>query len=162
MTLTRIPPSPPFFLFCSQSVHGITLFVHLWRPLRFEERNRIFRPCALNVCLCLLLPFAHPRYVVLLSDSHTGVAENNRDPLKRYPSQQEFDGERVTETMRVALCKLRSFNVWRESESRPLRYSFRVYGPGRSFPERSEDIVYTLGPKGLSKEGLRVFSSRST
>jgi hypothetical protein len=40
------------------------------------------RPCALYVCLCLLLPFAHPRRVVLLGDSHTGVAEENRDPFK--------------------------------------------------------------------------------
>jgi hypothetical protein len=30
-----------------------------------------------------------------------------------------------------------------------------VYGPERSFTERSGEIVYTLGPKGLSK-GCRV------
>ncbi len=35
-----------------------------------------------------------------------------------------------------------------------------VYGPERSFTERSEDIVYTFGPKGLFK-GCRVFSSKS-
>jgi len=35
-----------------------------------------------------------------------------------------------------------------------------LYGPERSFTERSEDIAYTLGPKGLCK-GWRVFSSRS-
>jgi hypothetical protein len=35
-----------------------------------------------------------------------------------------------------------------------------VYSPERSFTERSEDIVYTLGPNGLSK-GCKVFSSRS-
>jgi hypothetical protein len=36
----------------------------------------------------------------------------------------------------------------------------KLYSPERSFTERSEDIAYTLGPKGLSK-GCRVFSSRS-
>jgi hypothetical protein len=35
-----------------------------------------------------------------------------------------------------------------------------LYSPERSFTERSEEMVYTLGPKGLSK-GCRVFSSRS-
>jgi hypothetical protein len=35
-----------------------------------------------------------------------------------------------------------------------------MHSPKRSFTERSEDIVYTLGPKGLFK-GCRVFSSRS-
>ena len=35
-----------------------------------------------------------------------------------------------------------------------------MYGPERSFTERSEDIVYTFGPKGLFK-GCRVFSSKS-
>jgi hypothetical protein len=35
-----------------------------------------------------------------------------------------------------------------------------VYGPERSFTERSEDIVYTFGPKGLFK-GCKVFSSKS-
>jgi hypothetical protein len=38
--------------------------------------------------------------------------------------------------------------------------SFHVYGPETSFTDRSEDIAYTLGPKGLSR-GCRVFSSRS-
>jgi hypothetical protein len=36
----------------------------------------------------------------------------------------------------------------------------KMYGPETSFTERSEDMVYTLGPKGLFK-GCRVFSSRS-
>ena len=36
----------------------------------------------------------------------------------------------------------------------------KVYSPERSFTERSGDIAYTLGPKGLSK-GCRVLSSRS-
>ena len=35
-----------------------------------------------------------------------------------------------------------------------------VYGPERSFTERSGEIVYTFGPKGLFK-GCRVFSSKS-
>jgi hypothetical protein len=35
-----------------------------------------------------------------------------------------------------------------------------LYSPERSFTERSEDILYTFGPKGLFK-GCRVFSSRS-
>jgi hypothetical protein len=34
------------------------------------------------------------------------------------------------------------------------------YGPKTSFTERSEDMVYILGPKGLFS-GCRVFSSRS-
>src|SRR5215469_10465218 len=34
------------------------------------------------------------------------------------------------------------------------------YGPKTSFTERSEDILYSFGPKGLFK-GCRVFSSRS-
>ena len=38
--------------------------------------------------------------------------------------------------------------------------NFVLYGPKTSFTERSEDILYTLGPKGLFK-GCRVFSSRS-
>lgn len=37
---------------------------------------------------------------------------------------------------------------------------FSLYGPKRSFTERSEDMVYTLGPKGLFS-GCKVFSSRS-
>jgi hypothetical protein len=37
---------------------------------------------------------------------------------------------------------------------------FRLYSPERSFTERSEDIVYIFGPKGLFR-GCRVFSSRS-
>ena len=45
--------------------------------------------------------------------------------------------------------------------SNPIRdVSQGVYGPKTSFTERSEDIVYTLGPKGLFS-GCRVFSSRS-
>jgi hypothetical protein len=35
-----------------------------------------------------------------------------------------------------------------------------LYSPDRSFTERSEDIVYTFGPKGLFR-GCRIFSSRS-
>jgi len=35
-----------------------------------------------------------------------------------------------------------------------------LYGPERSFTERSGEIVYTFGPKGLFK-GCRVFSSKS-
>ena len=38
--------------------------------------------------------------------------------------------------------------------------NIELYGPERSFTERSEDIVYTFGPKGLFK-GCRVFSSKS-
>ena len=35
-----------------------------------------------------------------------------------------------------------------------------VYSPERCFTERSGEIVYTFGPKGLFK-GCRVFSSKS-
>jgi hypothetical protein len=35
-----------------------------------------------------------------------------------------------------------------------------LYSPKRSFTERSEDILYTFGPKELSN-GCKVFSSRS-
>ena len=37
---------------------------------------------------------------------------------------------------------------------------FTLYSPERSFTERSGEIVYTFGPKGLCK-GCRVFSSKS-
>ena len=53
------------------------------------------------------------------------------------------------------ISKLRGLRLWSESESHPLRH-FSLYGPKRSFTERSEDIVYTLGPKSLFK-GCRVF-----
>src|SRR5216683_7757773 len=75
----RIPPSPPFFLFCSQSVRTAAFFVYLWRPLRFEERNRIVCPSALHICLCLLLPLSHPRRIVLLRDLYASVAQKNQD-----------------------------------------------------------------------------------
>jgi len=45
----RTPPSPLLFLFCSQSVRAAAFFVYLWRPLRFEERNRIVCPSAFYV-----------------------------------------------------------------------------------------------------------------
>jgi hypothetical protein len=35
-----------------------------------------------------------------------------------------------------------------------------VYSPDRSFTERSEDILYTFGPKGLFK-GCRVFTDEA-
>jgi hypothetical protein len=38
--------------------------------------------------------------------------------------------------------------------------NFFLYSPEKSFTERSEDMLYTHGPKGFSK-GCRVFSSRS-
>jgi hypothetical protein len=45
--------------------------------------------------------------------------------------------------------------------SNPLATTIlQMYGPERSFTERSEDIVYTFGPTGLFK-GCRVLSSRS-
>src|SRR5579859_43470 len=54
---------------------------------------------------------------------------------------------------------LRAFNVAFSSiPTAPTKSP--VYSPERSFTERSEDIVYTLGPKGFAK-GCRVLSSRS-
>jgi hypothetical protein len=38
--------------------------------------------------------------------------------------------------------------------------TIQLYVPERSFTERSGEIVYTFGPKGLCK-GCRVFSSKS-
>jgi hypothetical protein len=35
-----------------------------------------------------------------------------------------------------------------------------MHGPERSFTVRSEDIAYTLGPKGFTR-GSKVLSSRS-
>ena len=70
----QIPPSPPKFPFCFHSVHGGTFAVYLWRPLRFEECQRILRPGALDVRLCLFLALAHPWSVVPLRHFDTGVA----------------------------------------------------------------------------------------
>lgn len=45
--------------------------------------------------------------------------------------------------------------------SNPISHpNFLLYSPDRSLTERSEDILYTFGPKGLFK-GCRVFSSKS-
>jgi hypothetical protein len=79
--------SPPFFLFCSQSVRAAAFFVYLWRPLRFEERNRIVRPSALYIRFRLVLPLPHPRRVVFLSDSNAGVAEQYRNTFEWHTSQ---------------------------------------------------------------------------
>jgi hypothetical protein len=43
---------------------------------------------------------------MLLGDSYAAVAEQNRNPFKWYASQQKFDRERVTKTVRVAVCEL--------------------------------------------------------
>jgi hypothetical protein len=40
------------------------------------------------------------------------------------------------------------------------RSKSHVYGPKTSFTQRSEDIAYTFGPKGVCK-GCKAFSSRS-
>src|ERR1700731_2757694 len=66
----------------------------------------------------------------------------------------------VTERLKVLASKasVRETVPWvRIPPSPPY---LRLYGPKTSFTERSEDIAYTLGPKGLSR-GCRVFSSRS-
>jgi hypothetical protein len=55
----------------------------------------------------LLLAFAHPWPVVLLSDLHTLMPEKDRDALNRHARQQEFRCERIPESVRVSVLRLR-------------------------------------------------------
>ena len=56
----RIPPSPPFFLFCFHLVCELTLSVYLWCTLPLEERHGISQPSASYFGLRLLLELSNP------------------------------------------------------------------------------------------------------
>ena len=73
----RIPPPPPFFVFCFHLVHDLRCSTYLWCTLRLEEDNGILRPSASNIGLGLLLALSNPRVVVLLGYLDAGVSKQD-------------------------------------------------------------------------------------
>src|SRR6187549_1052786 len=51
----------------------------------------------------LLLPRLHPRAVMLLGDFHRTVAKQDGDLINRDAAQEQLDGKRVAEPMRMAV-----------------------------------------------------------
>src|SRR5215467_2681692 len=52
---------------------------------------------------------ADPRCVVILRYPHTLMAQQNRDSFNRHSSEEQFDSERVAETVRMSVRHARKF-----------------------------------------------------
>jgi len=60
-------------------------------------------PSAPNIGFQLLLTRPNPRCIVLLGDTYTLMAQENRNTLNRHARKQELHRKRIAEAMRVAI-----------------------------------------------------------
>src|ERR1017187_928784 len=135
--------SPNVFVFIS--VYGLPIPVYLWCTLRRGEHQRIAVPSSLHIGLQLLLPRPHPRGVMLLGHLHAAMAEHHGNPLQRHTRQQQFCGEGVAETMRVAIRHGRQF-----------KYPAQAAHVGASYPVAAR---FTAPKKVRAVHGIKAVQS---
>src|SRR5258708_25980734 len=79
----------------------------VYRTLRKNER--IAAPGVSQIRFQLFLSRAHPRRVMLLSDSHTLMAQQYRNSFNGHTGEKQFDSECVTETVCMSVRNVCEF-----------------------------------------------------
>jgi hypothetical protein len=74
-----------------------------------QKNERIAAPGVSQIRFQLFLSRADPRCVVFLRYPHTLMAQQNRDSFNRHSSEEQFDSERVAETVWMSVRHTRKF-----------------------------------------------------
>src|SRR5713101_5281242 len=80
-----------------------------------QKNERIAAPGVSQIRFQLFLSRAHPWRVMLLSDPHTLVAQQNRDSFDGNASKKQFNSERVAEAVRMSIRNVCEFEEFAQS-----------------------------------------------